>query len=468
MEVVETSVEEIEVDEYKTSFEALESSTDLETKITDYQALLLNPRIDDKAVKIKEQCIYRLARLYTEGKRLADVMNLLKTNSDFFTAIPKAKTAKIVRSILGIVATIPDSLDVQVSLCQDVVAWCVAEKRTFLRQRIEAKLASLLLQQKKPIEALEMVDKLLVELKKLDDKQMLTETHLLESRIYHDLQNIPKSKSSLTASRSAANSIYVVPLLQAEIDEMSGVLHCEESDYTTAYSYFLEAFEGYDQCSSSSKLSMGNGVKITAAASVKILKYMILCKVLNETADEVPAVLSSKMGMKHSGVELEAMAAIGRASKVRSLEDFQAVVDEHQALLRGDALISHHLDVLYDKMLEANLLKIINPFSTVEISHVAKLINLPETQVVHKLSQMILDRKFFGILDQGKGHLIVYDSAGEDINFTKGVEIITNMGLVVEALASRAQGLSSTTSAATTATTTAATTAAPAPAPTKT
>lgn len=173
-------------------------------------------------------CPHRLARLYTEGKRFDDVMALLKSNSEFFSLIPKAKTAKIVRSILSIVGTIPDSLDVQISLCKDVVQWCVAEKRTFLRQRIEAKvadisivftqlwllpclhhimyvvtvfphslclqtqLASLLQQQKKPSEALEVVDKLLVELKKLDDKQMLTETHLTESRIYHSLQNIPK------------------------------------------------------------------------------------------------------------------------------------------------------------------------------------------------------------------------------------------------------------------------------------
>jgi predicted RNA methylase len=58
---------------------------------------------------------------------------------------------------------------------------------------------------------------------------------------------------------------------------------------------------------------------------------MILCKVLNESAAEVPALLTSKIGMKHSGVQLEAMAAIAKASKIRSLEDFQAAVSDHGA-----------------------------------------------------------------------------------------------------------------------------------------
>jgi len=53
-------------------------------------------------------------------------------------------------------------------------------------------LASLLLQQRQPVKALEIIDELLKEIRKLDDKQMLTECHLTESRIYHALQNIPK------------------------------------------------------------------------------------------------------------------------------------------------------------------------------------------------------------------------------------------------------------------------------------
>ena len=66
-------------------------------------------------------------------------MKLLKDNNEFLGAIPKARTAKIVRNILDIVAELPDTVDIQIVLCRDVVSWCIAEKRTFLRQRIEGK-----------------------------------------------------------------------------------------------------------------------------------------------------------------------------------------------------------------------------------------------------------------------------------------------------------------------------------------
>ncbi|CAN0099918.1 unnamed protein product, partial [Ectocarpus sp. 12 AP-2014] len=107
--------------------------------------------------------------------------------------------------------------------------------------------------------------------------------------------------------------------------------------------------------------------------------------------------------------------------------------------LEKDLLIRHHLGILYDQLLESNLLKIIQPFSCVELDHVAELIKLPVDKVELKLSQMILDKKLLGILDQGKGQLVIYEEAVGDKVFTDGLEVMSNMGAVVNSLFSRVQ-----------------------------
>jgi len=66
---------------------------------------------------------------------------------------------------------------------------------------------------------------------------------------------------------------------------------------------------------------------------------------------------------------------------------------------------------------------------------------MPQPIVEKKLSQMILDGKFNGILDQGKGQLIVYEESEKDMAMETGLEVIANMDKVVSSLFVRSRAL---------------------------
>ncbi|CAB9509981.1 ATPase regulatory subunit 11 [Seminavis robusta] len=408
------------------------------------------PRYGSKAVSIKERAVYDLTRAYCAIKEYNEVVNFLTgaTGKAFFDNINRAKCAKLVRQVLDIVCSlVPDQLDMQEQICNNIIEWTRSEKRTFLRQRVEAKLASILFLQKDYASAIELIDRLLRELKKLDDKQLLVEAHLMESKIHFALRNVPKAKAALTASRTAANAIYVSPSLQASIDTMSGTIHTQEGDYNTAHSYFLEAFEQLDQMNNRDQ-------------AIPCLKYMTLCRILDSlnkalklsakggvgaTSDrsdvDISGMITGRQGVKYAGRDIEAMLAVAKAASRRSLKEYEAVLNEYSSELQDDLLIKHHLQLLQEQLLESNLIRIIEPYSCVEIEHISKLIEISVPLVERKLSQMILDGKFQGILDQGKGQLVVYEESEKDSAMEKGLEVIANMDAVVTSLFERSKAL---------------------------
>lgn len=382
--------------------------------------VLDDPSSSSEALRVKEVAITELSDLLRQENRAQDLCNLLTQLRPFFSLIPKAKTAKIVRGIIDAVAKIPGTSELQIALCKEMVQWTRAEKRTFLRQRVEARLAALLMESREYTEALTLLTSLVKEVRRLDDKLLLVDIDLLESKLHFSLRNLPKAKAALTAARTAANAIYVPPAQQGTIDLQSGILHAEEKDYKTAYSYFFEAFEAFNA--------------LEDPRAVFSLKYMLLCKIMVSQADDVAGIISSKAGLQYVGPELDAMKAVADAHSKRSLKLFETALRDFKAQLEEDPIVHRHLSSLYDTLLEQNLCRLIEPYSRVEIAHIAELIELPIDHVEKKLSQMILDKKFAGTLDQGVGCLIIFEDPKADAIYPATLETISNMGKVVDSL----------------------------------
>ncbi|GMH36290.1 hypothetical protein BSKO_04158 [Bryopsis sp. KO-2023] len=376
-------------------------------------------------IKAKESAIQKLTDLYVKTGDAKALRALLSDLRPLFGVIPKAKTAKVVRTIIDSIAKVPDSTQLQLEVCKEQVEWARQEKRNFLRQRIEARLANLYLESREFSAALALIGSLLKEVKRLDDKLLLVDIHLLESRVHHALRNIPRARAALTAARTAANAVYIPPGLQAEIDTQSGLLHAEERDYKTAYSYFYEAFE--------------QSSAMDDSKAVYKLKYMLLCKIMTNDAEDVPSIINSKGSVKYVGMEVDAMKAVAKAYQDRSLQGFQEAQEQYSEQLDGDPVVHSHLSVLYDTLLEQNLCRLIEPFSRVEIEHIAKLIELDRRLVERKLSQMILDKKISGTLDQGTGCLEVFEEPIEDGVYPAALDTYENMSKVVDILFARSQ-----------------------------
>ncbi|EPR62362.1 PCI domain-containing protein [Toxoplasma gondii RUB] len=440
-----------------------------------YQCAVKDPQVEkrplpppsvEEAMRLQEQGIALLASLYASQGDCESLQQLMRSSLPFFSLLAKARTAKLVRILVDAVAELPGAEHALVELCKEVIPWCQGEKRTFLRHRVEIRLAQVYVQLGMLQQAQPVLQQLLQEVKKLDDKLLLVEIHLIESRLQFKVKNYPKARAALTASRTNANAIHCPPLLQGDIDLQAGILAAQDRDYKTAFSYFFEAFDAFsaqDAAHHSQRPPSAAGAAVAAAAkgtatpgpsrALQALKYMLLSKILQGKEEEVSSLLTGKQGLRYYSMDaasasnrqagaaasntrrdLEAMRELALCHKQRSLKKFEEVLHEFSTELEGDEVLMHHIDELYENLLEKNLLQLLRPFSRVELAHVAQLIGLPGPKVEEKLSAMILDGKLHGTLDQGVGVLLLFEEQVLPEMHLDALATIKNMAQVVDTL----------------------------------
>eukprot|EP01055_Gregarina_sp_Pseudo9_P005951 Gregarina_sp_Pseudo_9__5950@NODE_962_length_2027_cov_22_169014_g902_i0_p1_GENE_NODE_962_length_2027_cov_22_169014_g902_i0NODE_962_length_2027_cov_22_169014_g902_i0_p1_ORF_typecomplete_len439_score63_14RPN6_N/PF18055_1/1_7e25RPN6_N/PF18055_1/2_8e03PCI/PF01399_27/2_3e03PCI/PF01399_27/3_6e16TPR_MalT/PF17874_1/0_00016SNAP/PF14938_6/0_12SNAP/PF14938_6/1_6e02RPN6_C_helix/PF18503_1/0_06HTH_45/PF14947_6/2_4e03HTH_45/PF14947_6/0_41_NODE_962_length_2027_cov_22_169014_g902_i01041420 len=377
-------------------------------------------------LKTKETAIMEAARLIVNQQRHEDMRKLFDNLKDQFHVFPKARLAKITRLLIDMIPNLRNSMELQISICERCIQWCEDEKRTFLKHRIQTKLAGLFQQLGKYSQGLDLISKLLVEVKQTDDKLLLVEIHVVESKLAFSVKHIPKAKAALTAAKTNANAIHCPPLLQADIDIIAGSLHCEEKDFRTAYSYFYEAFEA---------LNLQNDPKAVLA-----LKYMMLCRIMTNASDNITNIGRGTAGLHYlQRPEVQCLVAIAKAYQQRSLENFEATVLANRKYIDEDILLSRHIDQAAEQLIEQSILKIVAPYSHVEVGHIAKKCNLPRARIESKLAEMVLDHKLSGTIDQGHGVFILYGQPPTNHLYEDSIATLTSLGDVVDLLSKRVQ-----------------------------
>lgn len=380
-----------------------------------------------QTLQAQEAAILELGKVYQQQQQAQKLKQLIDDSRKVWGQFAKSKAAKVVKTLIENFDTIKDALVVQISATEDLIQWAIEAKLLFLRQTLQLKLAELFYAKGQYNDGLTLLLQLLSEYKKLDDKSSLIEVQLLELKILHALRNIPKLKAALTSARTLANSIFCPTLLQAELDCQLGILHAEDKDYNTAFSYFFESFEGFN---------LQDNEKLVA-----VLKYMLLTKIMLNKIDEVNQILNNKNVKKYQLLDIDAMKAISTAYQNRSLKEFEQLLATYSNELTKDEIIKNHFNALYDNLLEQNILKIIELYSVVELTHISKVIGLNLQQIEGKLSQMILDKVFYGVLDQGNGWLIIYDEPVQDKGYESALDLVKNLNNTVDLLYEKASSL---------------------------
>ena len=374
-----------------------------------------------KYYQIIRWTINHLAERYRESndnksyfRLIGEIKEIKNTNNTFLVKITDKLISKYKKR--------KDLLDDIIKVCEDITNFCDKTNNISMKSKIQTRLAEVYYIHEHYAKALEICNKVIFDLKRYEDNLGLIQLLLLESKIHYATNGISKAKATLTSVKTLITKVYVEPKLQANIDMHAGILAAYEKDFNLAFSYFFEAFDVYNIPNKKRKNK-----------GLRAFQFMILSKILGDHLDEVNNVVLSKQGKDYYGKEVEALRSIEAAIREKSIKLLKENIEKNKEYFT-DPIIRFHIDNLHNDLMEKNLIKIIKPYSVVEIDFVAKCIGLSYQDVLNKLRQMILDKKINGILDQGKGSLIIYEVETSNPYLDKSIETFKNLEKVVEAL----------------------------------
>ncbi|PWN49600.1 putative COP9 signalosome complex subunit 2 [Violaceomyces palustris] len=212
---------------------------------------------------------------------------------------------------------------------------------------------------------------------------ILLEIFSLEIQMYGELGNFKKLKEIYNATLQVKSAI-PHPRIMGVIRECGGKMHMSEKNWEAAQVDFFQAFLNYDEAGSPQR--------------IQVLKYLVLAHML--MGSDINPFDSQETKPYKNDPQIVAMTNLVSAYQRREVHEAERILRENRETIMDDPFIRAHIDDVLRGLRTQYLIDIIKPYTRIEISYLAKQLNVPAESVEDLLMSLILDNRIEGRIDQ--------------------------------------------------------------------
>ncbi|EIW87113.1 PCI-domain-containing protein [Coniophora puteana RWD-64-598 SS2] len=211
----------------------------------------------------------------------------------------------------------------------------------------------------------------------------LLEIYALEIQMHNETRNTKKLKEIYNAS-SQVRAAIPHPRIMGVIKECGGKMWMGERQWNRASEDFFESFRNYDEAGSPQR--------------IQVLKYLVLANML--TGSEVNPFDSQETKPYKNDPQIKAMTDLVDAYQRREVHSAEKILRDNRSTIMDDNFISAYIGELLKSLRTSYLIDLIKPYTRLELSFLAKQLNVEIAEVEELLIGLILEGRVEGQIDQ--------------------------------------------------------------------
>jgi len=212
----------------------------------------------------------------------------------------------------------------------------------------------------------------------------LLEIYALEIQMYNAMKNYKKLKEIYNSANQAMRNAIPHPRILGVIKECGGKMWMGERQWHRASEDFFESFKNYDEAGSLQRTT--------------VLKYVVLANML--MGSEVNPFDSQEAKPYKNDPEIQAMTGLVDAYQHRDVHEAEKILKTNKRTIVDDPFINQYIPELLRTLRMSFLIELLKPYTRVELSFLARQLNVPNDIVEELLINLILEGKVNGKIDQ--------------------------------------------------------------------